>query len=503
MIKERIETLYNKYRSHIENTLKSDNFYSDFIDIIRAGKRVYTQHNVYLERKIDEDWVKAIETAIPHLSTIINNPRQFLQIQEEVVPIELARKINANSIRHLSSHTHFIRSVEKDSSVIPSKILSFYNDDTLNIYENRFIMTLLSRLDDFVSIRYLRITDDASDKNKACDFGVKGTFTQNGEVARYNLQMKIDQEKGHSTDYGDVRPLIERIEKIRGYIADYNETVFVRSLKSVPLLKPPINRTNLMLKSPDYSACLELWSFLDEYTKPGYSVKVVDTNPIPDENVVGESEFMVLLYYSLLKNNMPGSHTDEKEFLSQKTIYPQVVRRYNTNHLGEFNSEFPNHNPKAPPLPGGMPPRASDISDILSKSKPVQSPYYTPEVPQVPTPAPMMPTPFPNQDRGGSNNMNNDFNNNDFRRDPMQDMRNTGDEWESLDSIELQNDEDLESGWEMFGGNQEIEGYSLFAMYKDKYLTHDPKLVKAREKLLKDRIIKDTVATSSNKVRKS
>ena len=59
-------------------------------------------------KNIDEEWVKAIEEALPALQTVVLNPRKFIEEDREVVNIAMARNISPESIQHLlqSSNTY-------------------------------------------------------------------------------------------------------------------------------------------------------------------------------------------------------------------------------------------------------------------------------------------------------------------------------------------------------------------------------------------------------------
>jgi len=340
VIEEQAKKLYNKYKSRLSGMLNSDVLYKDFLDVLRSGGRKYVRHNMYAERHIDEAWVNAIDKTIPSLEKIIRRPRQFLKAQEEIMPIELARKINANSIKHLSVNSRLIRTVEQDESVVPSKILSYYNEDILDIYENRFVFALLLKACDFVDARYKKILENTGDKYG--EFSVKGSFSQNGETADYNMQMKITQNGQYMSEHNLYALLIERVRKIRNYLREFTETEFAKVLKNCPPIKLPVIKTNLLMKAQDYYACYELWEFLDVYTKAGYEIKITDTNPQPDENMVNESEFLVLFHYFLLKNNLPGSReTKFVEFKSQRKKSPKIVRKYNSAFFE--NAEFPDY----------------------------------------------------------------------------------------------------------------------------------------------------------------
>ncbi|MCL2630530.1 MAG: DUF2357 domain-containing protein [Firmicutes bacterium] len=332
---KQIAEFYEAFKKRVFGTLSSDIFYASFLNSLQGGKRKFTTQNIFIDREVDETWVRAIELAIPHMSQIINNPRQFLKTEEDVVAVELARKITVKSIRHLSVNSHLIRNIE-DKKVTPSKILTFHNEDTLDLYENRFVMTLLLKVTDFVEMRYLKLTSDA--RGKKSEIAFKGEFDRNNEKTKYSLQVKTE-DGGYTAESGNAN--MKRIEKIREYLLGFKRTKFYKDLKGLPSIKMPVNKTNLLLKSPDYFACLGLWNFLDVYRKPGYSIKLYDNNTAP-EGKIKEAECLVFFAYAMLKEVLAGKDApNENDIERQRTVEPTIVRKSITDFVEHFDVGVP------------------------------------------------------------------------------------------------------------------------------------------------------------------
>ena len=115
----------------------------------------------------DYRWVSVFEEYIPYLDAIVRNPRRFIQSDELLVQIEKAKKINDESVKHLAQHTHLIQSVDEDFMPQPSKILNIYKEETYDIYENRFIATLIKKLYTFITMQYEIIKNVNDEKNSA------------------------------------------------------------------------------------------------------------------------------------------------------------------------------------------------------------------------------------------------------------------------------------------------------------------------------------------------
>ena len=317
MIEKQVYNAYVKLKKRLRTTIDSDNFFEDFTSILRSGNRTYTQHNVETNKYIDEVWVTAIEAAIPALGTIINNPRKFIESIAEVMPVELARKINVNSIKHLAANTHFVNHVNSDGSVVPSKILSSYNEESFDIYENRFVMTLLNKVDHFIDIRYFVLGERAGNEFTS-EMGLKGKFDQNDEKTTYNISMKIEQGSRYLTAGDDTVEIFERLGKVRGYIQEYKRSNFVRVMRTLPMVRTPVNKTNLLMKSHEYRACFDLWEFMDQYTKVGYRMEIFETDPKFSDSFTNEAELMVLCNYLLLKNFMSEYLETQKSIIKRR-----------------------------------------------------------------------------------------------------------------------------------------------------------------------------------------
>ena len=95
----------------------------------------------------DTEWIDLMETTIPYIDNIFRNPNRFIINEEEIVKIELARKVTVESIKHLAKHTNLIQDVDpKTGDVKPSKILNINKEESYDTYENRFIYTLIQHM---------------------------------------------------------------------------------------------------------------------------------------------------------------------------------------------------------------------------------------------------------------------------------------------------------------------------------------------------------------------
>ena len=122
-----------------------------FVDNVDSQLRV----KLDTKREIkDIEWIEKMEETIPYIDNILRAPNRFIVNEEEIVKIELARKITVDSIKHLSKNTNLIQSVDKKTGdVRPSKILNINKEESYDTYENKLIYTLIQNMKLFITRR--------------------------------------------------------------------------------------------------------------------------------------------------------------------------------------------------------------------------------------------------------------------------------------------------------------------------------------------------------------
>jgi len=138
---------------------------------------------------LDFSWLDKIEEACPFVDIIIRVPKNILIQEENTMQIERAKKINVSSIKDLAKHTEYINKYDQaTASVEPSKILDIRNEETFNIYENRFLYTLVDNLERFISKKEKLLKDFQLSNSKLLEY--KGsTMTKYEKV---NISLKVN-----------------------------------------------------------------------------------------------------------------------------------------------------------------------------------------------------------------------------------------------------------------------------------------------------------------------
>lgn len=246
----------------------------DWLAVLADGSRRLAMSRRYLLRALDETWIRAVEEALPALDAVIRHPQRQLREKEKVLPIEFSRNITSRSVRHLTQHTNLIAKVEGDV-ITPSKILNVYSDETAKTYENKFVNTLLRRLCTFVERRCDTVLERGLDAAvTTLEFGDE--FQVGDARGRVRLTLEYEEKPGDGlamrTDarYTD---LWQRAQYIRSVTAAYLRSDFAQAVGQ-SYVRPPVIRTNAILKNKDLRQCLALWEFLDGYEDAGYTLLI-------------------------------------------------------------------------------------------------------------------------------------------------------------------------------------------------------------------------------------
>ena len=323
--------MYYKLKEELIESLQSDEFYDVFNRSIRSGKTNFSHYQKLINNVIDPTWVNQIEECIIPIDNIIRRPMGFIKEEQEVVPIEQTKKVSQEAIRHLAQHTNMISKVHSDGSVTPNKLLNVYKEETFATYENRFIYTLLKHLQYFIDKRLKLINDSKiQTENK---IRIESDFTIGKEKLKYKFSLssieRIEKaKKGFKIDEDTSQMnLLQRVERLRMILYDFQNSQLIKSLEGCLLVKPPIMRTNVILKNPNFKKALELWLFIESYNDAGLSVQVFETEEMPNDTYIEEMFNIALFNYHLFNFHVKPEKQLELNKPLQKEFKPTLVRR--------------------------------------------------------------------------------------------------------------------------------------------------------------------------------
>ncbi len=322
------ETYLNMNREDVQERLKEDKFYNYFYNLLETGSNYCKFSNARLVKSIDEEWVTAIEETMPSLHYVITHPRKFIEEDREVVNVAMARNITTESIRHLLQHSNLIDEYKEDGTVIPNRILNVYKEESLNIYENRFICTLVAELQYFVNKRF-NLIFEASKDEVGTFFELQSRVDNYTEVIEYNLSVSIREKQTDVNNETENTNIFGRIIKIHQQINMLAATEFIGMMRRYPAVSHPIVKTNAIGKNKDYKACHKLWNFIHSYARVGYKVNIVRQDPIISRQFEKDIYNTMIRDYVVLHDNMEFHHEVSVDHpLKEKKMDVKQIRQF-------------------------------------------------------------------------------------------------------------------------------------------------------------------------------
>lgn len=289
-----INDLYSKYTTRVEKSLEKDRYFQYLFEMVQAGHNTLQQKNRVLHKVVDERWLTVVEEGLTAIFNIVDKPRRFITTSEEVVPVALAKKITADSVRHLSQNTQFINT-NAAGEIYPTKILNVTTEESYDLYENRFVYHLIQRLFAFVDKRMDVIFWSTGDET--CDvMSMESKIDDAYEEISYKVEMTIKNRQSYADNDADNMELFKRIDRVRRMSLTLRNSSFCDIMKGCAKVFSPIQRTNLMMKDPDYRSCYKLWQFMESYDEVGYTIEEQDTALEFDE------EYLLQMYINLITN---------------------------------------------------------------------------------------------------------------------------------------------------------------------------------------------------------
>ena len=322
-----INDLYTKYTNKVERTLENDRYFQYLFEIVQAGNNTIRQNNRVLHKVVDERWLTVVEEGLTSIFNIVDKPRRFIATTEEVVPVALARKITADSVRHLSQNTQFITTNAK-GDIQPTKVLNVTTEESFDLYENRFVYHLIQRLFAFVDKRTDVIFWSTGDEtcNTMC---MESKIDDAYEEISYKVEMTVKNRQSFAENDNDNMDLFKRIDRVRRMSRTLRASSFCDIMNGCAKVKSPIQRTNLMMKDPDYRNCYKLWQFIESYDEVGYSIEEQDTALEFDEEYQTQMYINLITNYTIFKSLIESDPRKLTEIATKKRkpVKPKFIKK--------------------------------------------------------------------------------------------------------------------------------------------------------------------------------
>ena len=280
---------------------------NQLVEAIKGGEIHLLQIINPLTGLDDESILEDIYKVLPFALDVCTKPRQHLRIEEEVMDVELVKRITPSSLQHLASHSEHWRS-RTITGLIPSRLKAEVYEDEINIYENIFFKMVIESILNYVLKKHDQVKKAISQKDTLHDWEFYAA-----EINDYHklemLQSLLpeydsESEEGIRKQFKELERMIVTIEK---QLSSVISTPFFQSLDATKRLELPIQPTNIINMDNRYNELFKVWN------------KLLTLNNKTQEDLTGASIVNIDEYYK---------------------VYVQVLSIYSLHLLGyEFHED--------------------------------------------------------------------------------------------------------------------------------------------------------------------
>ena len=314
---ESIKEFYHILEESLKGSINKSTMGAALFKQIQGGKKTVYSKTIRETKIFEKSFIPVLTDCFKSISKILKDPKKAIRYEEEVVPMEKVKKVNSDTVRHLSSHTQFIKQVLDNGDIIPSKLLTTFSEDELGIYENRFIKTLINRICKFLSLR-IQIMKKNLDSYETRSTVITNDFKLEDKT-KVKVELSVKMESEQESEVKMARDTFEKAKDIHEKFKSLRSSQLMQALKNYKEVVPPIQKTNIITKNPEFKICYNTWVYLDRYNQLAFDVNVREKkNKYTDEEASTVDKLFAhsvgtMLYYNgardLENQDLYKSHT--------------------------------------------------------------------------------------------------------------------------------------------------------------------------------------------------
>lgn len=271
------------------------------------------------------EWVDIMENTMRYLDNILRNPNRFIINEDEIVKVELAKRVTVDSIKHLAKHTNLIQDINEKEEITPSKILNVNKEETFETYENRFIYTLILNMETFIAAKKRKLVEGSYLKDdKSIQYKAASVVGQEHISIDLSIKTSLHTKKNDGSKNGE--SLADRIDRLEQQILDLKNSEVFKSLHRahVALVRPPIKKTNVILKNTNFQYALILWNYLQDHFGDDNKRDKKDKNYEDESELRGFFDDTFLLNYLALCTLNKDEYSTKN---AKEKVMKQVIQK--------------------------------------------------------------------------------------------------------------------------------------------------------------------------------
>ena len=141
--------------------------------------------------------------------------------------------------------------------------------------------------------------------------------------------MTIKNRQSFAENDTDHMELFKRIDRVRRMSRTLRQSSFCEIMNGCARVYSPIQRTNLMMKDPDYRKCYQLWQFIEGYDEVGYTIEEQDSALQFDEEYLLQMYINFITNYTVFKSLLESDPRKMTEIATEKRepVRPKFVKK--------------------------------------------------------------------------------------------------------------------------------------------------------------------------------
>ena len=210
----------------------------------------------------NDEWIAMILFTIPYLEKALTKEIKNIVTEEEIIKIELIKKVTVDSVKHLTKHVNMVDKFnQRSGEVTPKKILNAYKEETFLTYENRFLYTLIKLIEDYMYLRKKEAKEEYKGKSHQ-----KANYEAEVKLNKEKINVKLEFHSEKKTEVTKSEKTSEKIAEIEQSIKMLKQTEVYQILmaKKATYVKAPLKMTNVLLKNVNFQYAVKLWNYLSE-----------------------------------------------------------------------------------------------------------------------------------------------------------------------------------------------------------------------------------------------
>ncbi len=308
----------------------NENRINSFTNHIDSELKVATDYD---RVECNYEWLEIMEDSIKYIDNILRNPNRFIVNEEDIIKIELAKRIGVESIKHLSRNTNLIQDYNKKTGdVRPSKILNISKEESFDTYENRFIFSLIENMKLYIARKKSSAILESKLKNNK-KFEYVGSTSVGKENINIHLNLDTKLQTNLNANNNEIS-ISDRIDKLELRVKDLcSSKVYIDlAKKHISLVTSPIKKTNVILKNTNFQYALKLWNYMQEHVEDDTS-RVKSAKSYNDDGKLKQYLDETFLLDYLIADSLDNEKKSsiEKEKITEKLVGNMVQKIIDIN----------------------------------------------------------------------------------------------------------------------------------------------------------------------------